>query len=289
MTTKAMGGGWVALLALGCSAAGPPPSRVAAPSLEPGPRPPIAASSAAESGGEAPGGSAARVACGPEQCHVGEETCCGNSTGDEGRCVATVPAGPDDAGQLLGGQILACQAVSAPTDSLRRCDDSGDCAASEACCNQFLYGGATADLCEPIATPGRSPCGFNEVCTVDADCRIEGATCRDGTCVKAASFECGQQRCAPGERCAGHPPRCMPGDTSTFPRWDCATSRDCLPGETCFVGIAGTQCLGSSATAAPVCESVADCPAPHRLCKTGQACVADSSRSFPVRHCACRP
>lgn len=258
----------------GCRAgqpsAGPPLTAPAAPPPSPPPMgsAPMSAAPPAPSG--ATDSDPTRFRCHDQICRVGTESCCYFS--DTGVCVPSVAPGPNDAVQLLASQLEICEATPhryALTE-LIRCDESSDCADHEACCGTFLFGGADAQVCVPITTPGRSPCQFQEVCRTDATCRAAGSRCLDGRCRKPAELRCGGQRCTgAASACCGDPPSCQaPAVCEQLPWYHCMSPRDCLPGESCQLNVSGSRCLNEPdiANSRLVCDTASDCEVLKHFC-----------------------
>jgi len=228
------------------------------------------------------------VGCLAQRCKVGSESCCVYS--NEGDCVASVPPGPNDKVQVLASQLEACNATKHDYSltEIRRCDESSDCARGEACCSMFMFGGASADLCVPFKTPGRSPCDFVEICIDDSTCRTSGSMCIDGACRKATTLTCGGKRCS-GDKgaCCGDPPSCRaPADCEHgAPRYRCTSPKDCLPGEHCQFAIVSTTCTNfvDIANTRTVCDTSADCPKSDMFCKR-YACKAEQ---HGIKTCQC--
>ena len=227
----------------------------------------------------APSGEAPRTfACGKARCRLGKETCC--SDGDDGVCVPSVAPGPDDKTQLLASQIVACDAAGLryALASVARCNRSADCGTGEYCCDQFLYGGASAQLCLKSDSHA-NPCEYGELCGDGGACRSAGAACVEGRCRKPlASMQCGEATCSGASVCCGEPPACVSPAQCKGPRYECMHPADCLAGEHCASGVLGTTCVGvfDLANTAVVCDSDADCPANTMLCQGKLKCTPAS-------------
>ncbi len=231
----------------------------------------------------------AHIHCGQKICQVGKETCCGGDTDDAGDCVATVPPGKGDKMQLLASQIEACEKASLPTSTLARCDESLDCRKNEACCEDYLYSGASANFCVTIKRPDRSPCKRNEVCIEGSPCRAPGSVCINGTCQKVvASLPCGTATCTPPNNvCCLDEMRCVAPSECRVGALHCAHHSDCLKGQFCEISTLGTQCTGGITwgVAGSVCDKDADC-GPDVFCnKKKPRCLPSE---YPgIRNCDC--
>ncbi|HEY5956650.1 MAG TPA: hypothetical protein VIV60_08860, partial [Polyangiaceae bacterium] len=229
------------------------------------------------------------IHCGPKRCVVGTETCCGSSEPSQSGCVPTIPPGKGDKVQLLASQIEACERAQLSTSMLLRCDESLDCRKNEACCEHFLYGGASASFCVPIKRPDRSPCQTVEICIEGSPCRAPGSACINGTCQKVVtSLPCGMATCAPPNNvCCLDEMRCVAAGECNVGALHCAHHSDCLKGQFCEVSAVGTQCTGSIAwgVAGSVCDKDADCASAILCNQKKPRCVPSE---YPgIRYCDC--
>jgi hypothetical protein len=227
-----------------------------------------------------------RFACGDSTCEAGTQSCC--SKDDRALCVPTVPAKPEDRVQLLAAQIEACaQAGVADVTAIDRCDSSSDCAAKEACCEEFLFGGASAQICLPIEPTQGTPCDFGEVCVAGEPCHVGDTKCSDGFCrTRPEHLRCEQGECAPGNVCCDEPPTCMPEAQciGNARRFDCTGPDDCVHGAECWYGNQGTRCFNfSGGPMQRVCRTDKDCPS-EAWCKKPMRC-GNSDQYFKV--CTC--
>jgi hypothetical protein len=229
--------------------------------------------------------------CGSSSCKSGVQTCC--ATGDESVCASTVPAGPNDNVQVLAAQLQACaDALGQEVSDVARCDESGDCAGNEACCEQYLYSGSTARVCVPFGPGKATPCEFGERCQEGQPCRVGNAECVDGACRKRIkNRRCGSATCGPGTSCCDFPARCAPHAecADTMAKYHCSQASDCLAGERCWYANGQSNCINYppiAGVAALVCTGDADCPTKDTFCEGPVRCVAAADGS-PVRVCTC--
>lgn len=274
----------------------PAPVLVSNPTTEPAAAPAAAPDAGLDAAADAspkaappPASDPALFGCGSIRCKAGSESCCLFS--DESVCLPSVPPGPNDHVQVLASQLEACGATkhTYSLTGVRRCDESSDCARGQACCGMFLFGGATADFCVPMKTPGRSPCDFSEVCISDDTCRVAGSKCIEGACAKPATPSCNGQRCA-GEKsaCCGDPPSCRAAsECAEQPRFRCTSPKDCLPGEHCQMQVMGSVCTNflDLANTRSVCDKSADCGPGDALCRR-YVCKDSEVRGIKVCQCA---
>lgn len=286
-------------LAAGCQKPAPAPAQPLAPVVvsssasEPAPTPSTPADAGADVVAEAAAplprtSDPAQFACGALRCKSGSESCCLFS--DEGVCVPSVPPGPNDHVQVLASQLEACGATKHEYSltELRRCDESSDCVRGQACCGMFLYGGASADFCVPIKTPGRAPCDFSEVCISDDTCRTAGSKCIDGACKKPVTLSCNGRLCSGADSaCCGDPPSCRsPSQCEALPRYRCTSPKDCLPGERCQLQVMGSVCTNflDLANTRSACDKTADCGPGDFICKRY---VCKASEVPGIKACQC--
>ncbi|MCC6213480.1 MAG: hypothetical protein IT376_01310 [Polyangiaceae bacterium] len=260
---SARGSALLLALAASCASRSPPQASVDVGRAPPRPAAPAAPPAAVTEG--------ALVECGASRCRAGVESCCFFASG--GACVASVAPGVDDASQLLASQLAACE--QAPHEysltEIRRCDESSDCPAGQACCGRFLFGGAAAALCEPLGSPGPAACELAERCRVTETCRTPGSVCDDGACRRPVSLTCAGLACpASAAACCGEAPACRAPDACPphEPRYRCAAPVDCLPGEHCALSAFGSVCTAfvDLANTRRVCATAADCGGGDPLC-----------------------
>ena len=238
--------------------------------------------------------------CGKLRCVSGTETCCEAST--DTVCLPSSPDGPYGAIGFLSAQWQACD--KAPFEhgyslsGISRCDESIDCAASRICCEEFLFSGATVNLCAPAQASGRSPCEFGERCVDGSTCRVPGTVCRDGYCIKpVAEARCDAETCAEGESCCGEPLGCKPHAACDprQPRIACTKPDDCVAGHRCLYSeSSGSACTGHVDLVTPnwledrglaiVCTRDADCPG---KCPRGAKMRCKPATLPWLRACAC--
>ncbi|MCC6526623.1 MAG: hypothetical protein IT373_28500 [Polyangiaceae bacterium] len=292
---------------LGCKPAGPP---------TPSPVPVGGTATEATLGSATPGAPSAEpppgahggaeLACGTERCRVGREVCC---TWSDVHACRPLPVGASDRDLEAWARALATRCSDKPPTDLSlthvaTCDDSADCGAKRACCEQGLGGDMAAGVCTP-AGDDRSACDYGERCTPQSPCRTPGTRCIEGHCSLGPARRCGSKACtdaAPlccGELGSEAAPRC--GTTASCEqeglasRYECGGPSDCPKGEHCMATLGGTSCLGVADVfnAKLLCAKDADCPpdmcqvlAPgaRPSCKPD----ADASRPWlPVRACNC--
>ncbi len=265
------------------------------------PAPNAAAKADAAAPGSGPRSDPARFGCGKLECTSGEQTCCLAST--DAVCIPSVPDGPRGTIGAFREQWQACD--EAPFEhgyslsGISRCDESVDCKAAEICCEQFLFSGATVNLCEPQPPSGETPCEFGERCVEGSPCRMPGTECRRGYCVKhVKQLKCsGSGTCSEGETCCGDPPRCRADNDchERMPRITCTRPADCLAGQHCLhESYSGANCTGHVDFVTPswleerglslVCDNDSDC---RRIsCATGKPrCKPELPGT--LRGCAC--
>jgi hypothetical protein len=199
-------------------------------------------------------------------------------------CLPSSPDGPHGAIGFLSAQWEACD--KAPYEhgysmsGISRCDESIDCKSKQVCCEEFLFSGASVNLCAPELASGETPCEFGEPCVEGSPCRVPGTECRDGYCVKPVKQpRCDGGPCADGESCCGEPLRCKP-DAECAPRQPriaCSRPSDCVKGHHCVhASNSGSYCTGHVDVVTPnwleergltvLCERDTDCRA---KCQSG--------------------
>ena len=151
---------------------------------------------------------------GRETCTAPEQVCC---YGDTPKCLVAppfsapaVPAGTTEEAtqELLGRAAMdhrgavasACEKSVGSYDGHAACDDSTDCAEGTRCCEQYISSGA------PSFSECAASCDVSEICRTDAQCRIPGAACLDGSCRQAPEkVKCGKGFCSKDSRSVAEP------------------------------------------------------------------------------------
>jgi hypothetical protein len=193
----------------------------------------------------APGPAPGKVRCGALDCDVADEICC-------------VEAGDADAGRCIGKATATASHPCGGGSAERRCDDSSDCGAGEACCRSIDCSGGRKPCLEPRCTE-RWSCAAIDQCSVSNRRCSKGSTCptgecRDGFCPEPPlSPSCGEVTCRPGETCCWDErarkgtcearlgdacyDRASEASTTThrtFSEFSCQRPRDCGDGYACF-------------------------------------------------------
>jgi len=198
------------------------------------------------------------IACGKEDCRVGDQVCC----------------------YTIGDRIAYCEPGSLegyycpvrgkrPAGALIRCDDRQDCPAGEVCClhaeGDYRFYSCAPRPCETAEVcVGAKGCSEDHRCDLESTddelphlCRYvdpkvscDGALCKGDTPVCCRAPDQKSWRCvAPGREACG-----------TF-RYECATNADCAPGYRCCVTSHLSYCTaGCGAHAWAACRTVSDCP-----------------------------
>jgi hypothetical protein len=220
-------------------------------------------------------GSKKSFACGAGRCQVGSESCCGK--GDDATCVENAPPDPPGTSQLWASQIERCEAAPGKyaLDEIARCRSSEHCPGQELCCNEFLYGGASAILCKP-PEGGEPACNYGEMCTPDLPCRSPGTSCVKGICRKSTQVSCGGKMCDLTTHTCVHTdpdvptaPSCEAEDQIEAWRAEgrpifsigCLRHADCQSGELCREALGSSSCLrADDGMSGVMCEDSRDCP-----------------------------
>jgi hypothetical protein len=188
-----------------------------------------------------------RIQCGSDDCDARSEVCC---DGPKPHCLALVdvptPATPQE-GPPLNTDLIwqACERAR-----FKRCDDAGDCADGETCCNEVEGGEYPIEYtrCVPLRA-GRVMCTYAEECSEDdTRCARNANLCTAtkgsaGQCVTRPSAHhkptCPTTPCPDGSTCVAKDGKrsCEPGEHYFFEDRsvvECNGGRDCGEGESCF-------------------------------------------------------
>ncbi|MFO0549462.1 MAG: hypothetical protein U0271_13810 [Polyangiaceae bacterium] len=221
--------------------------------------------------------------CLDKRCAAGTESCCIAS--DRSICVPRT--------EEIAQEIKSCEQAAIPLEyslsGIERCDESSDCKASEVCCDDFLWSGASISTCDPLPKDRSSPCDFIERCISSATCRVPGSACIHGACQKPnPTPQCGKTTCGGATPiCCTDPPGCQSEDTcDSYKQVRCWTDKDCLPGQVCADGRGSTFCTRALFENGldHVCQHDADC---KPTCVSGKKPRCADSEIAGLKRCEC--